>query len=63
MPVTITVRAFLQNLWKLKYDWDVVLDGYLQKEWDIILSKLENFKYVQVPRWIVHSCFFTFIFR
>ena len=55
VPVTITVRAFLQNLWKLKYDWDVVLDGHLQKEWDIILSKLENLKYVKIPRWIVKS--------
>ena len=55
VPVTITVRVFLQNLWKLKYDWDVPLGDDLQKDWGTVLKKLDDLKNVEIPRWIVKS--------
>ena len=55
IPVTILNRVFLQKLWKLNYDWDVLLNDELQLERGEIVNKIKAVCTITVSRWIIHT--------
>ncbi|KMQ86385.1 gag-pol polyprotein precursor [Lasius niger] len=50
-PVTVTTKIFMQELWKLKVEWDheIPPDSYLH--WKNMYSKLAYFRNIHIPRW------------
>ena len=55
IPVTISIRIFLQQLWSLKYGWDDLLDNSLRGEWSAILDNLNMLKDIKIERWVIKS--------
>lgn len=50
LPVSIKARLALQNLWRLKVDWDEVIPIEYQQTWQSILNDLVKCRDIQFPR-------------
>lgn len=50
-PVTITAKIFIQNLWRVKLDWDENLSESLISQWDRIYAGFAALNSVRIPRW------------
>ena len=57
IPVEIKCRIFLQNLWKQKFDWDMIFDNLsdLKKQWDQIRKDCEEVLNLELQREIETS--------
>ncbi|XP_058816746.1 uncharacterized protein LOC131680030 [Topomyia yanbarensis] len=51
-PVVVQAKIFIQQLWRLKCDWDDPLDESLQEVWKEYKQNLMAFESLSVPRWI-----------
>ena len=54
-PVTIRAKLLLQDLWKLKYDWDVPLPADFQEIWTQIARDLSSITPVRFSRKLLPS--------
>ena len=52
VPVSIKSRIFLQNLWKLKIDWDQTLPEEMVQEWKELTDELHTVSEITIPRLI-----------
>ena len=52
IPVEIKCRIFLQNLWKQKFDWDMIFDNLsdFKKQWDQIRKDCEEVINLEIQR-------------
>ncbi|XP_055527009.1 uncharacterized protein LOC129719641 [Wyeomyia smithii] len=51
-PVVVQAKIFIQQLWRLKCDWDDPLDEQLQAIWREYKQNLLALESLSVPRWI-----------
>lgn len=51
-PIVMNAKAFIQKLWKLKIDWDDVLNNELTIEWNQFYDQLRDLNEVRIPRWL-----------
>lgn len=51
-PVTIAAKIFMQQLWRLKLDWDDVLPDQQLRQWTTIYGKLAELDGLMISRWI-----------
>lgn len=51
-PVVLTAKAFLQELWKLKVEWDKPLDNDVANRWRTFYESLSIINEIRIPRWI-----------
>ena len=51
-PVVTPLKCLLQDLWKHKIAWDVLLDDFHQQRLSKILSDMMDCESVTVPRWM-----------
>ena len=49
-PVIITLKIFMQELWKLKISWDTELDAALVHKWDTLRQDMQLITNIKVPR-------------
>ncbi|XP_055604125.1 uncharacterized protein LOC129752361 [Uranotaenia lowii] len=54
-PVVVQAKIFIQQLWRLKKDWDEPLDESFQKFWIEYKQNLLVLAYISVPRWVGFS--------
>lgn len=50
-PVTVAAKVFMQQLWKLKLDWDDAIPLPSLMRWEIIYDKLASLDGLQLSRW------------
>lgn len=50
-PVTIAAKVFMQQLWRLKLDWDEAIPSSLLPKWTSIYSALSSLNGLPIPRW------------
>lgn len=51
-PILMTARAFIQELWKLKVEWDEPLSGKIKERWIEFCEDLRAINDLKVPRWL-----------
>ncbi|XP_070162567.1 uncharacterized protein [Polyergus mexicanus] len=51
-PVTITAKIFMQQLWRLKIDWDDVISEPHITKWIEIYSRLSHLSNSRITRWV-----------
>lgn len=51
-PLIIKAKILIQNLWSLKIDWDTILEGEINEQWEHLRDSLKNLNLIQVPRWL-----------
>ncbi|XP_029673836.1 uncharacterized protein LOC115241976 [Formica exsecta] len=51
-PVTITAKIFMQQLWRLKSDWDDVISEPHIAKWREIYSRLSHLSNSRITRWV-----------
>lgn len=51
-PVTIAAEVFMQQLWRLKLEWDDEIPAPTLTGWELIYKKLSMLDGLQLPRWI-----------
>ncbi|XP_076298317.1 uncharacterized protein LOC143217663 [Lasioglossum baleicum] len=51
VPVVITAKILIQQLWKLKCDWDDPLPVEFQTQWERYRSLLHHLESAHIPRW------------
>ena len=49
-PYVLTAKIFLQELWRMKIDWDTVLDDHVKLEWKKWLTELSNITKIEIAR-------------
>lgn len=54
-PVTVTAKIFLQELWKLKLDWDAPLQQSLHSTWMKFRHDLQMLTTISIPRHVFSS--------
>ncbi|XP_043482131.1 uncharacterized protein LOC122511131 [Leptopilina heterotoma] len=54
-PVTIKSKIFLQELWKLKLEWDDELTDSLLKLWSLHRAELSTLYDIRIPRYLKYS--------
>ena len=62
-PVTITLKVFMQSLWKLDVTWDTILPSQIIENYQIIRSNLKFLENFSIDRQITQEIFtddFTF---
>ncbi|XP_033212421.1 uncharacterized protein LOC117170015 [Belonocnema kinseyi] len=52
-PAIVRARIFLQELWKVKLDWDENLPQKMHAEWIEFRDELDNLNQISVPRLIL----------
>ncbi|XP_011858727.1 PREDICTED: uncharacterized protein LOC105556251, partial [Vollenhovia emeryi] len=50
-PVTITAKTLMQNLWRIKLEWDERIPETLLTKWREIYSRLRHLGDLQITRW------------
>jgi len=50
-PVTINAKVFMQQLWRLKLNWDDVIPSQTIQRWESIYQNLSALNDLQIPRW------------
>lgn len=51
-PIVIRAKSFIQELWKLKVDWDKQLDEEISNRWRDFYESLHVINELKIPRWI-----------
>lgn len=51
-PSVIITKILFQDMWKQKLDWDHELTTDLKCKWEKLCSELNNFKDLQISRWL-----------
>ena len=51
-PVTLQLKAFIQDLWKLGLDWDTIIPPNLQESWREAVEQLPIISQIRIPRFI-----------
>lgn len=54
-PVTINMKAMIQQLWTEKLDWDDEIVGALLKKWNSLKQHLHELESIEIPRFIFAS--------
>lgn len=54
-PIVISAKILVQELWKIKLDWDEVIPGEIANQWLKIKSELHIINDINVYRWINYS--------
>lgn len=54
-PTIITAKSFLQQLWKMKVQWDEPLQGDIVNKWSEFYRDLTAVNHLRIPRWIQTS--------
>ena len=54
-PAIITAKVFMQNLWRLKCEWDDTLPDEYTNRWTHYYVQLESLSEIRIPRWIYLS--------
>ena len=49
-PFVLTAKIFLQELWRMKLDWDTIIDDNAKREWKKLQAKLKNINKVETSR-------------
>lgn len=49
-PIIVTAKIMMQQLWRLKLDWDEELPENIREQWKTWLKELQNIKTIQFPR-------------
>ncbi|XP_070149333.1 uncharacterized protein [Polyergus mexicanus] len=49
--VTIAIKGFMQQLWRLKLDWDEAIPVQPLAQWEIIYKRLARLDGLRLPRW------------
>ena len=49
-PFVLTAKIFLQELWRIKLDWDKIIDDNLKREWQKWQGELKNVSKVKTAR-------------
>lgn len=53
VPVLTIAKHFIQQLWKLKSNWDDVIDHSLFKQWECYYKKLPSLNTLHIPRFVL----------
>ncbi|XP_011252903.1 uncharacterized protein LOC105249275 [Camponotus floridanus] len=51
IPVTINAKIFMQQLWRLKINWDDAIPSQTIQRWESIYQNLSALNDLQIPRW------------
>lgn len=51
-PVVITAKVLIQELWRLRIDWDEVVDEKISAQWRRFCSELKAIEQIRIPRWL-----------
>lgn len=51
IPITTAAKVFMQQLWRLKLDWDETIPDKALLQWEVIYKKLNSLDGIQFPRW------------
>lgn len=51
-PVVITGKLMLQELTRLKYDWDTPIPEQMRARWQTWKATLKGLEVIQIPRWV-----------
>ena len=54
-PAIITAKVFMQDLWRLKCEWDDTLPDEYTNRWTHYYVQLESLSEIRIPRWIYLS--------
>ena len=54
-PITLQLKSFIQELWKLGLDWDTVIPANLQESWRESVEQLPQISQIRIPRFIKSS--------
>lgn len=54
-PIIAKCKMILENIWKLKIDWDQTLPEKITKEYDAIRQTLFSLQEMSIPRWVQNS--------
>lgn len=49
-PLTVPARVLMQEVWKLRLDWDSMLPETIQEQWNAITLKLKGLSQISFPR-------------
>ena len=49
-PFVLTAKIFLQELWRMKLDWDTIIDDNVKREWKKWQGGLKNVNKVEIAR-------------
>lgn len=58
-PVTIQAKVLLQELWKMRVDWDKPLEENLQRRWNKMVQEISEAVEVVIPRQYFTSMLFS----
>ena len=47
-PFVLTAKIFLQELWRMKLDWDTIVDDNVKREWKKLQRELKNVSKVEI---------------
>lgn len=54
-PTIITSKIFMQELWKLKHDWNDIVPATIQQQWLDIRNSLFDLEEIKIPRCVIPS--------
>ena len=54
-PLTISARVLMQETWKHQLDWDSILPGTIQEQWETIAKGLKGLSQISFPRETCHE--------
>lgn len=53
-PIVVKAKIFMQELWKLKIDWDQSLSGEFQERWLDFYHHLNAIQHLRIPRRVIN---------
>ncbi|XP_076301717.1 uncharacterized protein LOC143219725 [Lasioglossum baleicum] len=54
-PAIISAKILIQDLWRLRIEWDTPISGPALDRWTAIYTRLPSLTQVQIPRWTGYS--------
>lgn len=54
-PIVVTAKIFIQELWKLKFDWDQALPESMHTKWISFRKELDELKQLKISRHIFNG--------
>lgn len=52
-PIIVSAKILLQQLWKLKIDWDQTLPAEIIKTWNDIRTDFNSLNNIKIPRYLM----------
>ena len=59
-PFMLLMKSFIQELWKLRLDWDDEIPSNLANDWQQLIQELDLLSNIHVPRFVVSAEAFQF---